>query len=78
MKTTNKPVITKAQFGFDITYIRTLLRQAETAIAKNNWKEAEGSFQEISACSGTDADMCLENNEGAEKIYKEDIVWEKE
>jgi hypothetical protein len=78
MTTTKKLVISKAQFGLDITYIRTLLRQAETAIAKNNWQEAEECFQEISACSGTDADMCLQNNEGAEKIYKDDIVWEKE
>jgi hypothetical protein len=78
MTTTKKLVVSKAQFGFDITYIRTLLRQAETAVAKNNWKEAEECFQEISACSGTDADMCIENNDGKQKPYKEDIVWEKE
>jgi|TARA_R110000868_G_scaffold1608_1_gene12902 hypothetical protein len=81
MTTTKKLIVSKGQLRMDIMYVRALLRQVETTINNNDWKQAEEIFQEIGALGATHEGSCADNFYGIENAYDEinsNFRWEKE
>ena len=81
MTTTKKLIVSKGQLRMDIMYVRALLRQVETTINNNDWKQAEEIFQEIGALGATHEGSCADNFYGVQNAYYEmaaDRVWVRE
>lgn len=70
----SKLVHNKAYFRKDISYIREMLRQAETAITNNDWFDLEEVFQEIGGVAGN-LEMYANDNQHGIKDAAYEMAW---